>query len=234
MGGLSWFAIPFLASTTLGLAALAVESNPRFPTFPNRMSEAEVSAGLVLPYAAVALLGKGGAAATLLIVFMAVTSATSSELIAVSSIITYDVYRTYFKPDASGRSLVWMSHCIVVAYAVFIASFSVGLWYAGVSMGYLYLLMGVIVSSAVLPVTLTLTWSGQNKWAVSLSIPKQYLPQNFLFELLTLFAILVFMLTKLTPGFAHTYPRPRSRPSCVARHGQEAVRCAQRGLHRLE
>ncbi|CAK7568240.1 MAG: urea active transporter [Sporothrix epigloea] len=169
MGGLSWFAIPFLAATTLGLAALALESSPAFPTFPNRMSPEDVSAGLVLPYAAVALLGKGGAAATLLLVFMAVTSATSSELIAVSSIFTYDIYRTYINPAASGRRLVWMSHCMVIGYAVFIASFSVGLWYAGISMGYLYLMMGVIVSSAVLPVTLTLTWSGQNRWAAALT-----------------------------------------------------------------
>lgn len=58
------------------------------------MSSDDVSAGLVLPYAAVALLGKGGAIATLLIVFMAVTSALSSELIAVSSICTYDMYVT--------------------------------------------------------------------------------------------------------------------------------------------
>lgn len=76
-------------------------------------------------------------------------------------------YRTYFKPDASGKRLIWISHCIVVGYAIFIASFSVGLYYAGISMGYLYLMMGVIISSAVLPATLTLTWSGQNKWAVS-------------------------------------------------------------------
>ena len=34
------------------------------------MSDADVSAGLVLPYAAVALLGPGGAVCTLLIVFM--------------------------------------------------------------------------------------------------------------------------------------------------------------------
>ncbi len=138
IGGLSWFAIPWLTATTMGLSALALESNPVFPTYPNRIPDADVSAGLVLPYAAVALLGKGGAVATLLIVFMAVTSATSSELIAVSSIFTYDLYRTYFKPDASGKRLIYMSHVIVVAYAVFIATFSVGLWYAGISMGYLY------------------------------------------------------------------------------------------------
>ena len=153
----------------MGLAALALESNPVFPTYPNRMPDADVSAGLVLPYAAVAILGKGGAAATLLIVFMAVTSATSSELIAVSSIFTYDLYRTYFKPDASGKRLIYMSHVIVVGYALFIATFSVGLWYAGISMGYLYVMMGVIISSAVLPATLALTWSGQNVWAAALS-----------------------------------------------------------------
>ncbi|KAK6859434.1 urea active transporter [Apiospora arundinis] len=169
LGGLSWFAIPWLTATTLGLSALALEDTPRFPTYPNRMSEADISAGLVLPYAAVALLGRGGAIATLLIVFMAVTSATSSELIAVSSIFTYDFYRTYIKPDASGRRLIYMSHVIVVCYALFISTFSVGLYYAGISMGYLYLMMGVIISAAVIPATLTLIWSGQNKWAAALS-----------------------------------------------------------------
>ncbi|KAI0894178.1 Na+/solute symporter [Annulohypoxylon nitens] len=169
IGGLSWFAIPWLTATTMGLSALALENSPEFPTYPNRMSDADVSAGLVLPYAAVALLGKGGAVATLLIIFMAVTSATSSELIAVSSICTYDLYRTYFKPDASGRRLIYMSHVIVVLYALFISSFSVGLYYAGISMGYLYLMMGCIISSAVIPATLTLVWKGQNKWAAALS-----------------------------------------------------------------
>jgi urea-proton symporter len=169
IGGLSWFAIPWLTATTMGLTALALENTSVFPTYPNRMTDAQVSAGLVLSYAAVALLGKGGAIATLLIVFMAVTSATSSELIAVSSIFTYDLYRTYFNPKASGKRLIYMSHVIVVAYALFISTFSVGLYYAGVSMGYLYLMMGCIVSSAVIPATLTLVWDGQNKWAATLS-----------------------------------------------------------------
>jgi len=62
----------------MGLSALALETSPAFPSYPNRMLDADVSAGLVLPDAAVALLGKGGAVATLLIVFFAVTSALSS------------------------------------------------------------------------------------------------------------------------------------------------------------
>lgn len=171
MGGLSWFAIPWLCATTMGLAALALESNPIFPSYPNRMAPADVSAGLVVPYAAVALLGSGGAVATLLIVFMAVTSAFSAQLIAVSSIFTYDVYQTYVNPSASGKRLIYMSHSCVLAFGMIMAGLSTGFFYAGISMGYLYLLMGVIISAAVLPATLTLMWSGQNKWAATLTPP---------------------------------------------------------------
>ena len=169
-GGLSWFAIPWLAATTMGLSALALENNPVFPTYPERMAPADVTAGLVLPDAAVALLGSGGAAATLLLIFMAVTSAMSAELIAVSSIFTYDIYQTYFKPDASGKRLIYISHASCVVYAVVMASFSTGLYYAGISMGYLYLMMGVIISGAVLPASLTLLWDRQS-WAAATFTP---------------------------------------------------------------
>jgi urea-proton symporter len=45
----------------MGLLALALENTPAFPTFPRRMSSAELSAGLVLPYAAETIAGTGGA-----------------------------------------------------------------------------------------------------------------------------------------------------------------------------
>lgn len=170
MGGLSWFAIPWLCATTMGLAALALESNPVFPTYPNRIPASEVSAGLVLPHAATALLGKGGASATLLLIFMAVTSASSAELIAVSTIFTYDIYQTYINPKASGKFLIRMSHTTCVVYSIFMAAFSTGLYYGGVSMGYLYLLMGTIISSAVIPAALTLTWKDQN-WIAAAASP---------------------------------------------------------------
>ncbi|KAF2748793.1 urea active transporter [Sporormia fimetaria CBS 119925] len=169
IGGLSWFAIPWLCATTMGLAAIALQGNPSFPTYPAPMDEASISSGLTLPYAAVAILGSGGAVATLLIVFMAVTSAFSAQLIAVSSIFTYDIYNTYVNPNASGKRLVYISHTCVAGFGLVMAGFSTGLYYAGISMGYLYLLMGVIISSAVIPATLTLMWKGQNVWAAGLS-----------------------------------------------------------------
>ena len=47
------------------------------------------------------------------------------------------------------------------------AGFSTALFYIGIPMGYLYLLMGVIVSSAVIPAALTLMWKRQNAIAAT-------------------------------------------------------------------
>lgn len=162
IGGLSWFAIPFTLATTLGISAVALESNERFPTYPNRLTPSDVSAGLVAPNAAVALLGQGGAIAVLLLVFMAVTSAASAELIAVSSICTFDVYRTYINPMATGKQLIRVSHAVVAGFGIIMGVLAVILKEAGIDLGYLYSLMGVLISSAVLPVTFTLLWKKQN------------------------------------------------------------------------
>lgn len=169
LGGLAWFALPWVISTTTGLACIALESDPSFPTYPNRMSPAQVSAGLVVPNAAVTLMGKSGAAGVLIMIFMAVTSAMSAELIAFSSVITYDVFKSYVKPQASGKSLIMMSHASVVFFAIAMSGFATGLYYAQVSMGYLYELMGVIISSAVFPAAMTLLSKRQNKVAATVS-----------------------------------------------------------------
>lgn len=55
-----------------------------------------------------------------------------------------------------------ISHSSVIVYGLVMAAFSVGLHYAGISMGWLYLWMGVMISAAVIPATLTLLWKRQN------------------------------------------------------------------------
>ena len=47
-------------------------------------------------------MGRPGAILITTMLFMAVTSAGSAELVAVSSLCTYDIYRTYINPKASG------------------------------------------------------------------------------------------------------------------------------------
>ena len=62
-----------------------------------------------------------------------------------------------------------ISHASVCGYGAIMAAFSVGLHYAGISMGWLYLWMGVMISAAVIPAALTLLWSRQNWIAAAFS-----------------------------------------------------------------
>jgi urea-proton symporter len=50
-------------------------------------------------------MGSSGATLILIMLFMAVTASGSHEMIAVSSLITYDIYRPYFKPNATGEEV---------------------------------------------------------------------------------------------------------------------------------
>ncbi|EFN55634.1 hypothetical protein CHLNCDRAFT_133809 [Chlorella variabilis] len=84
LGGLMWFSIPFTLATSLGLASVAMD-------LP--ITKAEAGAGLVPPATAVYILGKGGAVWLTIMLFMAVTSTGSAELIAVSALFSYDFYR---------------------------------------------------------------------------------------------------------------------------------------------
>ncbi|KAK7445697.1 hypothetical protein VKT23_014693 [Stygiomarasmius scandens] len=168
LGGLSWFAVPFAFASCLGLAARALENNPAFPTYPNPLSEAQISAGLAAPAAATVIMGKGGAAAVLLAVFMAATSAASAELIGVSSLFSYDIYRTYFRPKANGPEIVRVSHYFICVWAVWMGCWAVILHRASIDLGWLYYVQGAVLSPAVIPIGLTVTWSKLNKAAVLL------------------------------------------------------------------
>lgn len=145
LGGIAWFAIPFGFATTLGLTAVALTDNPRFPTYPNAPSQSDISAGLASAFAAQTLLGKGGAVALLIVLFMAVTSCASAELIAVSSLLTFDVYQRYIKPSATPSNLIFVSHCMICVFGLTMAVFAC-IWNAiGIDLGWLFLVMGLLM-----------------------------------------------------------------------------------------
>ncbi|XP_050264614.1 urea-proton symporter DUR3-like isoform X1 [Quercus robur] len=153
LGGLVWFAVPFSLATSLGLGALALD-------LP--ITESEASHGLVPPATAIALMGKGGSVLLLTMLFMAMTSAGSSELIAVSSLCTYDIYRTYINPEADGKKILKVSRGVVLTFGCFMGLLAVILNKAGVSLGWMYLAMGVLIGSAVLPIAFMLLWRKAN------------------------------------------------------------------------
>jgi hypothetical protein len=98
---------------------------------------------------------------------MAVTSAGSAELIAVSSIITYDIYRTYRNPSASGKKLVKVSRITIVGFGLGMGGLAVVLLNMGLSLGFVYLAMGIIIGAAVIPIALTILWKRTNRVAAT-------------------------------------------------------------------
>ncbi|TVU51316.1 hypothetical protein EJB05_02732, partial [Eragrostis curvula] len=153
LGGLLFFALPFSIATALGLAALSLD-------LP--LTTVEAAKGLVPAATATVLMGKPGAVLLLTMVFMTVTSAGSAELVAVSSLFTYDIYRTYINPDASGRQILRVSRAVVLGFGCFMGVLAIVLNLAGLSLGWVYLAMGVIIGSTVIPLALLLLWSDAN------------------------------------------------------------------------
>lgn len=150
LGGLVWFAVPFSLATSLGLGALALD-------LP--LSSKEAGAGLVPPATASHLMGEGGAFLILLMLFMAVTSTGSAELIAVSSLFSYDVFKTYFKPNATGKEIILCSRITCVVWGLVMGVFAIILQRIGLDLGWVYLAMGVLIGSAVIPIAMCLVWN---------------------------------------------------------------------------
>jgi urea-proton symporter len=158
IGGLAWFAIPFSLATALGLSAVAIGSP---------LTAEQIGMGLVAPTAASQVLGDVGAILLLTMLFTAVTAAGSAELISVSSLVTYDIYRTYVKPSATGRGLMRISRLAIVGFGMGMGLLALALMQVGASLQYVYLAMGILIGSAVVPISLAIVWKRTNKVAAT-------------------------------------------------------------------
>lgn len=153
-GAMSWFTIPFALGSALGLAAAGLQ-------LPINATEA--NAGLVAPAIAYHLLGSSGLVLFGIMTFLAVTSGISGEILSISSLFTYDIYKTYWRPNASGKELLVVSRWAVAIYGLGIAGALACIINAfGITAGWLYLLMGVVVSSSVFPLWNLLVWKDAN------------------------------------------------------------------------
>ena len=179
LGGICWFAIPFSLATSLGLASTAL-------MLP--ITRGEAGSGLVPPAVADNLLGDAGAVLILIMLFMAIVSTGSAESIAVSSLVAYDIYREYINPEASGKQILWVSRVVIVVFGIFMGLFAVScvlifmcliifteeivvlhslsqcfvsqiaLNAMGLNLGWVYLFMGIVIGSAVIPLWNMMTW----------------------------------------------------------------------------
>jgi urea-proton symporter len=103
-------------------------------------------------------MGTGGCLLILIMLFMAVVSTGAAELIAVSSVVAYDVYRTYINPRATGKQIVDLSRVVIVIFGLIMGVLGIVLNKIGIGLGWLYLFMGVLIGSAVFPVAFSISW----------------------------------------------------------------------------
>jgi SSS family transporter len=149
LGGLCWFAIPFSLATSLGLASTAL-------MLP--ITSDEAGSGLVPPAVATHLMGDAGSILILIMLFMAIVSTGSAESIAVSSLVSYDIYREYFNPKATGADILKVSRYVIVGFGLVMGALSVILDVLGLNLGWVYLFMGIVIGSAVIPLWNMMTW----------------------------------------------------------------------------
>ena len=149
LGGICWFAIPFSLATSLGLASTAL-------MLP--ITSDEAGSGLVPPAVATHLLGSTGSALILTMLFMAIVSTGSAESIAVSSLVSYDIYREYINPEADGKQILFVSRIVIVVFGLTMGVLSIFLDWLGLNLGWVYLFMGIVIGSAVIPLWNLMTW----------------------------------------------------------------------------
>lgn len=158
-GAAAWFVIPWSMGLTLGLGARALSVLPDFPT----LSSSEISGGLAAPAAATYLLGKAGSVMMLLMVFLSVTSSFSGELIAASTLISYDIYKKYIHKEAPPHRVLIVSQISVFIWCIYAGALAAAFNAGGISMGWLFNFLGCATASGVFPVMLTFTWKKLNK-----------------------------------------------------------------------
>jgi len=151
LGGLVWFTIPFALATSLGLASLSLNA---------QITPGDAGSGLVPPASATILMGPGGGIMMIIMLFMAIVSTGSAEAIAVSSLVTYDIYRKYFKPGATNMDIMKVSRAGVCGFCLLCGILPTILDAIGVNLGWVYNFMGIVIGSAVPPFSFLLLWDG--------------------------------------------------------------------------
>lgn len=157
-GGLGWAPIPLVMGTALGVTGLALGLKVGETYVNGGTSITFGEAFAIAPTTAFYVLGMTGLFAFGVAIVSAILSTGSAELNAITTVFSNDIYRRYINPKASDSKILKVSKISSLIFAGLILVLSELARMSGVSMGFLYLGMGVMFSSAVVPTVLGLLW----------------------------------------------------------------------------
>ena len=107
--------------------------------------------------AAAAVLGGRGMAIPMIIMLFDITDRLGLCIAVVAW--SYDFYRAYINPNATGQDILKQSRIMVAVWALCMFFFNWILWGIGLSLGWVYNFMGIMIGSAVFPVAMVICWS---------------------------------------------------------------------------
>jgi len=99
LGGIVWFTVPMMMGSIHGLVGRALTTDFSLPNGASYITAGDSGAGLAPARVAVEMYGDFGAWLLLIMLFMAIVSTGSAEIIAVATIVTFDVYCEYVHPE---------------------------------------------------------------------------------------------------------------------------------------
>jgi hypothetical protein len=124
------------------------------------VTKTEAGKGLVPPAVATHLFDATGSWMVAIMLFMAIVSTGSAESIAVSSLVSYDIYLKYVNPEADGTKLLKVGRYAIAFWGILMGVLSWILLELGIGLGWVYQFMGNAIGSAVPPLWFLLTWDG--------------------------------------------------------------------------
>lgn len=72
--------------------------------------------------------------------------------------MSYDIYREYINPEATGKDILKVSQGVIVVFCIMMGFLSWILNVMGLSLGWVYLFMGIVIGSAVIPLWNMMMW----------------------------------------------------------------------------
>jgi len=80
----------------------------------------------------------------------------------VSSLVVYDIYKTYINPKCTGSQILMISKVVIVIFGLSMGALGVALNHMGLNLGWVYQFMGNAIGSAVVPLWNLLMWPKAN------------------------------------------------------------------------
>lgn len=155
LGAILIFPIGYVMNM-VGLAPLALD-------LP--LSEDEVYNGAGTAALYYMMLGKTGPVLVVILCYMAVTSSGAGEMLAISSLFTFDVWREYIHPKAGTKELVFVARTAVIMWGLIMGT-SLSVLHAGnVNLVLINLAPSVLLCCAIPGIACALMWDRGTKLA---------------------------------------------------------------------